>query len=191
MFNLPNLITLIRIFCAPLMWWLIWTGDRTFFAWVLTFAFFTDLIDGRIARKMHAETRIGSILDSYGDTLTILSGLIGLFVFNPELFNEHMLIFAIVIGLHVVQLCLSLWRYRKPSSFHTWSAKIGAIVIGSFLIITLHFHFIPTLFYLTMFSLAVDAIEESVLVFLLPEWKNDVKGIWWVMRSRRESRNSG
>ncbi|MFM7078185.1 MAG: CDP-alcohol phosphatidyltransferase family protein [Bacteroidota bacterium] len=187
MLNLPNIITLVRIVCAPIMWWLIWAGEREWFAWVLTLAFTTDLVDGQLARRLKKETRIGSILDSYGDTLTVLTGLVGSWMFEQAHFLAHWELLAIVISLHLIQLLLCLWRYGRPSSFHTYSAKAGALVIGCFLIYTMMFRFSDLFFYVTMVFLVLDALEESILVFLIPEWKNDVKGVYWVLKSRSKT----
>jgi CDP-diacylglycerol--glycerol-3-phosphate 3-phosphatidyltransferase len=165
------------------MWWLIWTGEREWFAWILALAFTTDLVDGQLARWLKKESRIGSILDSYGDTLTILTGLAGSWVFEKTHFLVHWELLTLVLSMHLVQLFLCLWRYGRPSSFHTYSAKVGALVIGCFLIYTMMFQFTDVFFYITMAFLILDALEESILVFLLPEWKNDVKGIYWVLKS--------
>jgi CDP-diacylglycerol--glycerol-3-phosphate 3-phosphatidyltransferase len=185
--NLPNLITLLRIVCAPVMWWLIGTEQREAFAWVLTLAFTTDIVDGQLARRFRKETKIGSILDSYGDTLTILTGLVGAWMFEQTNFKSHLVVLLSVISLHLIQLILCLWRYGRPSSFHTYSAKTGALAIGCFLIYTMFFGFNVLFFHLTMVVLTIDALEESVLVFLIPEWRNDVKGIWWVLKAKNQS----
>jgi phosphatidylglycerophosphate synthase len=179
--NIPNFISLSRVVAAPVMWLLIYLDHETAFRWLLTFAFFTDLIDGIIARKLKQVTRLGSILDSYGDSLTILSGIAGLIRFRSGLLEEYSIVLILVLSLHVFQLFLSLWRYGRPSSFHTWSAKTGALAIGMFILITLHFHFIPWLFWIMVIILIIDAVEESILVLMIPEWKNDIKGLWWVM----------
>lgn len=180
--NIPNLISVSRVVAAPVMWLLIYWDYEVAFKWLLTFAFFTDLIDGIIARKLKQVTRLGSMLDSYGDSLTILSGIAGMIKFRSELFEHYSIILIIVLSLHVFQLLLSLWRYGRPSAFHTWSAKSGALAIGMFMLITLHFHFIPWLFWLTVAILILDAVEESILVFMVPEWKNDIKGLWWIIK---------
>lgn len=183
--SLPNLITIFRIVAAPVLWFLIYQDNKAAFTWLLTLAFFTDMIDGVIARSLHQESKIGSILDSIGDSLTIITGLAGVARFHYQLFNEYKVIIIIVLSLHFIQLCLSLWRYGKPSSFHTWAAKVAALGIGLFILITLHFKFYEPLFYLAVILLILDAIEESILVFLLPKWVNDVKGIYWVLKNKK------
>lgn len=185
--NLPNIITMVRIVCAPIMWWLIWSGEREWFAWILALAFTTDLVDGQLARRLKKETRIGSVLDSYGDTLTILTGLAGSWVFEKNHFLAQWELLSLVLSMHLVQLFLCLWRYGRPSSFHTYSAKAGALVIGCFLIYTMMFQFSDIFFFITMAFLIIDAVEESILVFLIPKWRNDVKGIYWVLKDSGRS----
>lgn len=180
--NLPNIISTFRIVAAPVMWWFLYTGNQQFFVWLLTAALFSDLIDGVIARKLHQVSKLGSILDSYGDSLTILSGIAGIIRFNFELLGQHIFIIVFVVLLHIIQLLLSLWRYKKPSSFHTYSAKIAALCVGLFILVTLHYTFVPWLFYITIILLIIDAVEDSILVFVLPEWKADVKGLWWLRK---------
>jgi len=187
--SLPNIITIFRIVAAPVLWFLIYEDNKVAFTWLLTMAFFTDMIDGVIARSLHQESKIGSILDSIGDSLTIITGLGGLVRFNYELFNEYKFIIILVLSLHFIQLCLSLWRYGKPSSFHTWAAKVAALAIGLFILITLHFQFFEPLFYIAVVLLIIDAIEESILVFLLPDWVNDVKGLYWVLKKRKSGKS--
>jgi phosphatidylglycerophosphate synthase len=42
--NLPNLISSFRIVAAPVMWILLYTGNKQAFIWLLTAAFFSDSI---------------------------------------------------------------------------------------------------------------------------------------------------
>lgn len=183
--NLPNLISLFRIIAAPFLWYLIYAENKFAFAWLITIAFFTDLIDGVIARKTNQVTKLGSKLDSIGDSLTIITGAVGLALFNFDLLEKYIFIIGSVISLHILQLLLSIWRYGKISGFHTWTAKVATLGTGLFILVTIHFYFIPWLFYLAMVLLTIDALEESILVFLIPEWENDVKGIYWLLKKRK------
>jgi phosphatidylglycerophosphate synthase len=178
-FNIPNLLSLFRVVAAPVLVLLIFNENETAFKWLLTFAFFTDMIDGWIARKLHQVSKLGSVLDSLGDSLTIIVGVVGLVSFHEGLFLQYRVIVYSVIALHLIQLGLSLWRYGRPSSFHTWSAKVAALGIGIFILATFHFGFYEWLFYVAVGLLTLDAVEESILVFLIPEWTTDVKGVWW------------
>lgn len=91
MTNLPNLLTLVRIFLVPLLvaalvqrnFQLIW-GNRVlvandFFA-LLVFlaAALTDLLDGYLARRWKQVTTVGTLLDPVADKLLISAALISL-----------------------------------------------------------------------------------------------------------------
>ena len=182
--NVPNIISTFRIVSAPVLWLLIYVGNETAFTWLLTACFFSDAIDGYIARKLNQVSKLGSVLDSYGDSLTIISGVAGVIRFHHDLFDSYYFVLYIIVGIHLVQLMLALWKYGKPSAFHTWSAKLAAIAVGIFILITLHFTFVPWLFWLTTILLIVDAVEESILVLLIPKWKTDIRGLFWYLKNK-------
>ncbi len=184
--NIPNALSLFRILAAPVLLILILQSHEFAFKWLLTASLFTDLIDGWLARRLHQVTKLGSILDSIGDSLTILIGSLGLILLHHDLFESYKWIIVSVIGLHAVQFLLSLWRYGKPSSFHTWSAKVAAFGISAFLLVTFHIGFQSWLFYFALFLLVVDAIEETILVFLVKEWKTDIRGLFDVLRDQKK-----
>jgi len=39
-------------------------------------------------------------------------------------------------------------------------------------------------FYLTAAATLMDLTEEILLVFLLPQWQANVKGVYWVLKNR-------
>lgn len=72
--NLPNLITLARLFCVPFAIWLI-TEERYGAAfWVFAGAGVSDAIDGYIAKNFDRRTRLGALLDPIADK-ALLTGV--------------------------------------------------------------------------------------------------------------------
>ena len=65
--NLPNFISLARLFAAPVMVWLILTGDLTAAFWLFVAASASDALDGFIAKRFKAATVLGSYLDPIAD----------------------------------------------------------------------------------------------------------------------------
>jgi cardiolipin synthase len=70
---LPNLFSGARLLLAPYIFFLMWRREYgPVLAWFL-FCGITDGIDGWIARKWNAQSRLGAMLDPIGDKL-LLSG---------------------------------------------------------------------------------------------------------------------
>ncbi len=77
--NLPNSLTLFRIFLIPVFVWLYMepTPERAFWAGlVFSAAAFTDFLDGYLARRSGQITNLGKLLDPVADKLLVASGLI-------------------------------------------------------------------------------------------------------------------
>lgn len=102
--NLPNSITLTRIFSIPLLIWILTTsrlqsvdGEKELLASALFIAAsFTDGIDGYLARKRGQITTIGMLLDPLADKLLIAAAFVTLVQFNPSLVPAWMAV--VIIG---------------------------------------------------------------------------------------------
>jgi CDP-diacylglycerol---glycerol-3-phosphate 3-phosphatidyltransferase len=91
--NLPNSITLIRIFSIPLLIWILSSshfrsenGSKELLASALFIAAsMTDGIDGYLARRRGQITTMGILLDPLADKLLIAAAFVTLVQFNPGL----------------------------------------------------------------------------------------------------------
>src|SRR5437016_12954687 len=91
--NLPNSITLTRIFSIPLLIWILSTsrfhgtgGEKDLLALALFIAAsITDGIDGYLARRRGQITTIGMLLEPLADRLRIGAAFVTLAQFNPSL----------------------------------------------------------------------------------------------------------
>jgi cardiolipin synthase (CMP-forming) len=72
--NLPNLITLARLWCVPFAVWLIFEGGYGAAFWVFVAAGLSDAIDGYIAKNFDRRTRMGALLDPLADK-ALLTGV--------------------------------------------------------------------------------------------------------------------
>jgi len=74
----PNAVTLVRLACIPLFWWVLFhTGHRAVAAWLLVAIGGTDWIDGYLARRLKQTSTVGKILDPTADRILVMTGLIG------------------------------------------------------------------------------------------------------------------
>ncbi len=177
-----------RLLAAPLLVYLVFTGNPEVFKWLLPVSFFTDLIDGYLARKYNAISVLGSRLDSIADDLTIVAAIVGVVVFKLEFVRQEMILIMIMLVLYFIQTIAAIVKYRKISSFHTYIAKTAAVFQGVFLILLfiLNEPILP-LFYIAALLTIMDIIEETILVFILPQWKTDIKGLYWVIKNRERT----
>jgi CDP-diacylglycerol--glycerol-3-phosphate 3-phosphatidyltransferase len=102
--NLPNSITLTRIFSIPLLIWILSSshfssvhGEKELLASALFIAAsFTDGIDGYLARKRGQITTLGMLLDPLADKLLIAAAFVTLVQVAPDLVPAWMAV--IIIG---------------------------------------------------------------------------------------------
>lgn len=78
MVNLPNALTLVRIFAVPVLVALLMTKYMLVAAVIFLAASLTDLLDGYLARKRGQITTLGVLLDPVADKLLISSAFISL-----------------------------------------------------------------------------------------------------------------
>ena len=182
---LINGITLYRIFAAPFLLILILNGRLDVFKWLLGLSFFTDLIDGYLARKYQVTSMLGARLDSIGDDLTVLVAMIALLVTHPAFIKQQIVIFIILLALFLIQAIYAFIRYGKFTSFHTYLAKAAALLQGLFF---LAFFFLDrpnmVLFYVAALVTMLELIEETILVGMVKEWQTNVHGVWWWLKGR-------
>lgn len=181
-----NGITLYRAIAAPLLILLI-IGDRpVLFRWLLAISFFTDAIDGYLARRYKVASIMGSKLDSIADDLTIAAAIVGIIVFRAEFIKHEFILISLLLTLYITQTMLALIRYGRISSFHTYAAKTAAVLQGIF-IIFLFFLPLPVyyLFHIAAAVTCLELIEEIILVLLLPRWMANIKGLYWVIKNKQ------
>jgi len=88
--NIPNSLTLLRIFFVPLLVAALVADSRTIYLWgwhvaneqvalgIFLVAAFTDLLDGYLARRWKQITTVGTLLDPIADKLLVSSALVSL-----------------------------------------------------------------------------------------------------------------
>jgi CDP-diacylglycerol--glycerol-3-phosphate 3-phosphatidyltransferase len=166
---------------------LVFSGELEIFKWLLGISFFTDLIDGFLARRFKVASVLGTRLDSIGDDLTVLVGVIALFVTKMEFIKEQKFIFILLLLLFLAQTTYAFIRYERITNFHTWLAKTAALLQGVFLLLAF-FTDEPNLvlFYTAALITMLELIEEIILVRLLPNWETNVQGIYWVLKKKEK-----
>ncbi len=142
-----------------------------------------------LARKLKISSPRGAQLDSIGDQLTFVMGLIGLWVCENAFIRENLLIIAVAFVPYMLQMLIAFMKYGKATAFHTYLAKSSAVVQGTFILWSLFFGPVYWLFYVMIVIGILETIEEVTLIFMYNDWVEDVKGIYWALKDERRLRS--
>jgi CDP-diacylglycerol--glycerol-3-phosphate 3-phosphatidyltransferase len=109
LWNIPNMLTLLRILLIPVFWLLLMyedgqnEGTRLAATLIFIFAAVTDWLDGYLARKQGLVTTFGKIADPLADKALTGAALIGLSVLGDLYWWVTILILAREIGVTVIR----------------------------------------------------------------------------------------
>src|SRR2546422_3208877 len=171
--NLPNSITLSRIFSIPLLIWILSTnrfhtmdGEKELLASGLFIAAsITDGIDGYLARKRGQITTMGILLDPLADKMLIASAYITLVQFNPSLVPAWVAV--IVIGREF--LVSGLRGIAASEGFTIEASDLGKfkMVVQIVAIVAAIIHHNWLVLRIGAFSLDVEIIARTAMWFMV------------------------
>jgi len=180
--NIPNAISMARLCAAAILLATLILHRVDIFQWLFLACMLSDIADGLIARAFGLTSAFGARLDSLADVATTAVGTLGVLVFQQPFLTHHALGLLVIIGFYAVEVLASLWRYGRVSSFHTFLARIAALMGGTFVMTLFFFGYHEWLFELAVAAYILSLSEEMVLIYLLPRWRSDVRGVYWVLR---------
>jgi CDP-diacylglycerol--glycerol-3-phosphate 3-phosphatidyltransferase len=189
-YNIADWFSFYRVAAAPLLVLLLYLDQRLLFTWFLLISYTTDAIDGYLARKLKITSPRGSQLDSFGDQITLVIGLIGLLVFENEFIKQNLVLIGIAFIPYIIQMLIAYYKYGKATAFHTYLATASAVVQSVFILWALFFSPDNTLFYIMIAFGLLETIEEITLIFMYPNWASDVKGIFWALSDKRRQKKA-
>lgn len=173
--NLPNALTILRLCLVLVLWVLALMHWPIAFVIVLAIAWFTDAIDGTIARTYHLESKQGAVLDSVADNTIQLSQPFWLWLLRPEIYTHYWPLIVILLLLFIVGMVLQ-WQRRAP--MHTVANKVTAWLVAAFLLYTYPFGLNVPFMWITFVGLFY-AMGEGILILLLKdEVSEDTKSLW-------------
>ena len=182
--NIPNAISVCRLFATPFLLATVVWKDQEKFKWLLLACLLSDILDGLIARLFRLRSQLGAFLDSTADILVLLIALAGIFVFQRGFLVAHYRGMFVVVVLFLAEAAAAVWRYGRISSFHTILTRVAAYSQG-ILVISLFLWGYHGWVFQVMIGLTVCAcVEEFLLLYLLPDWRADVRGLYWILIER-------
>jgi CDP-diacylglycerol--glycerol-3-phosphate 3-phosphatidyltransferase len=185
--HLPNALSAARIAACPVLVVLAYLHHERAFTWLLVPALLSDIADGLIARVLRLQSKLGALLDSVGDTSLLFASIYGIWTLHPEVIRDHAMAGAIVTGLWIIEMIAAFVLYGRLSSFHTYMSKAAGYLLGIFIGVLFMFGLQTWLLYVAVAVSVAGNLEELALLRLLPEWRTDVRGVYWVLRERRSA----
>ena len=182
--RVPNILTSLRIAAIPVLVWLAVERASSAFAALMIACLIGDLVDGFLARALNAASPLGAMLDSVADALLFAVCAFGAWRLHPEIVGAHRTAFVAIPAIWLGEYAAALLRYGRLSAFHTYLARMAAYVLG--LVVGLLFigAFQAWLLYVALALAVISTSEELILLWILPTWRSDVRGLWWVLREQ-------
>jgi len=122
--NIPNLISSFRIIVLPHLVYAFNYGYTPVVYTLFLFAISTDLIDGYVARKLNAQTKVGAYLDVSVD-FSFISGMYLVFILRG-LYSPWLLV---IISATFFQFILSN-KYLKRTIYDPIGKYYGSLLLG-------------------------------------------------------------
>jgi len=180
-FNLPNLVSSIRIGLAPVLVYFAINQMEAWFLGVLLFSGFTDILDGFLARTLNQITALGAHLDSWGDFAIYSTMAICAWILWPGIVEREMLYFAMIIASFSIPVAIGLIKFRGLTSYHTWSVKVAvAVTFTGYVLLFAELAQWP--FVLASLVCVYAGIEEILITLTMNRERVNVSSIWAAMK---------
>lgn len=176
----PNILSVTRIVTAAFLF----TFNDFYspmFLVVYIFCASTDFFDGKIARKYHCESKLGSALDSIGDGMTYLPLLKILIV--QKLIPGWIVVWILIdIAFALIGAFIALGRFKKFFIPHTYVGKLLGIVI---FVLPVMVQFMPVIAWIVVIAVnATVNVAEIIYIQLVSKEPEDVLSIFHVNKQK-------
>jgi len=124
--NLPNIISLVRLLCVPVVMWFILDGRMLPAFWLFLAAGISDAADGFLAKRLNAQTALGGYLDPLADK-TLLVGVYLTLGYQGSL-ETWLVILVVFRDLLIIGGAIFLLTLAQSVSFKPlWVSKINTV----------------------------------------------------------------
>lgn len=184
--NIPNLLSTARIALAPILLLLAWFGAGRLFLAGLCLSLATDIVDGKLARRLGQTSELGAKLDSWGDVATYLCVPLCAAWLRPEFVRVEWMFFAAVVASYTIPVAIGFLKYRRLTSYHTKAATFGAYLVGGATVVI--FAGGPAWpFRLATAAIVYAELEEIAITCVLSSWRANVPTLRHALALRRSA----
>ena len=156
---IPNILSAFRIFFSLFLIHL--NPKKLLFILIYIICGISDILDGFIARKINATSKLGAKLDSIADIIMIF---VILFKFVPTMsLNLFMILwFVVIFFIKISCIFIVYFRFKEFGMVHTYMNKLTGILIFIYPVLN---YFIDCKAYIFMIFVvaSLTAIEEILI----------------------------
>ena len=183
---IPAILVGFRFAIAPLLLLDALDGIATnWFLWGYILAIFSDIFDGIIARKLEVSTPQLRQADSWADICLFLCLALSTWLVYPSVILNFRVPLLIAVAAQLLLFAISLIKFGKLPSFHTYTAKAWGIALLVAAIALFGFGYAPTL-WVAIVLCWINSLEEIVMTLILPSWACDVLSLFHAIKLRDE-----
>jgi CDP-diacylglycerol--glycerol-3-phosphate 3-phosphatidyltransferase len=153
---------------------------------VLAAGFLSDMVDGRLARRMGMATPSLRYADTLVDTVFYLAAAGALAVAVPGAFEGTGMLLVAFITVHVSRATFEVTKYGRIASYHMWSAKALGVVLAAAIGYGLATGRPNLILTAAMWLAMANELEGFAASAVLPGWRADVPSIVHAVRAAAE-----
>jgi len=183
---LPMSLVVLRFGLAPVL-----LGDAIdgqtglWFIAAFAIAFLSDIFDGIIARRLQVSTAALRQADSWADVCLYLCVCASaIFVHSDAIAAFRLPLMAVVVA-QLIWWGVNLWKYGRPASYHTYSAKLWGLTLFIATLALFGCHYAGITLWLAAIVGLAHTLEEVCMTLLLPVWTHDVLSLFHALRLRQ------
>ena len=183
--KVPILLTSLRALLAPIVVLLALVAPiPRAFALCLVTAFFSDIFDGIVARRLGVATPNLRRLDTLADSLFYAAATFAAWHLHPSSITSRWLPLTLLAVMELCRYTFDFMKFRREASYHMWSSKAWGIALFmaffSLLVLDSDNGFVDLAIYV---GIASD-LEGLAISAVLRKWQSDIPSLIHALRLR-------
>ena len=183
--HIPSILVGMRFTIAPL---LVFDAldHKTSYWFIISYviAVLSDIFDGIIARRLKVSTTQLRQADSWADICLYLCVAVSTWFVYPQVIINFRLPLLSAITIQLILFAISLIKFQKFPSFHTYTAKAWGLTLLIATVGLFGFSYANTL-WLPIIFCWINSLEEISMTLILPIWQCDVLSIFHAVELRK------
>lgn len=169
-FSVPNLISYLRLLLIPVIVWAYCEkGSGLLTAIAVALSAFTDVLDGKIARRFNMVTDIGKVLDPIADKLTQAAMIYCLLTEYELMLSALIVLVAKEVFMAVTAIMET--KYSAKINSALWYGKACTVILYAVMLILLFFNNIQLWLANTLIIISIAAMVISTVLYGIHRFK--------------------